>query len=109
MTGPAMSIPRVRALDRNWVVRVLLFLNDQRLMRAYLNEIRPQSLAGGACIWRSGEACCAESVKPAGNLPPDRRTLVQIEHGSRKLAGMDWTKVIRGDTHLLAAVREVTT
>lgn len=24
----------VRALDRNWVVRVLLFLNDQRLMRA---------------------------------------------------------------------------
>ena len=31
----------VRALDHNWVVRVLLFLNDQRLMRAYLNEIKP--------------------------------------------------------------------
>ena len=30
----------VQALDRNWVVRVLLFLNDQRLMSAYLNEIK---------------------------------------------------------------------
>ena len=36
----------VRALDHNIVVRVLLFLNDQRLMRAYLNEIVP-----GMKVW----------------------------------------------------------
>ena len=37
----------VRWLDRNIVVRVLLFANDQRLMRAYLNEIRP-----GSRVWQ---------------------------------------------------------
>ena len=36
----------VRMLDRNIVVRILLFLNDQRLMRAYLNEIKE-----GARVW----------------------------------------------------------
>lgn len=37
----------VQALDRNIVVRILLFLNDQRLMRAYLNEITP-----GMKVWQ---------------------------------------------------------
>ena len=37
----------VRALDHNWVVRVLLFFNDQRLMRMYLNEIEP-----GMRVWQ---------------------------------------------------------
>ena len=37
----------MQALDRNIVVRILLFLNDQRLMRAYLNEITP-----GMKVWQ---------------------------------------------------------
>ena len=30
-----------RALDHDWVVRVLLFFNDRRLMRAYLDDGGP--------------------------------------------------------------------
>ena len=38
---------KVRLLDRNWVVRVLLFFNDQRLMACYLNEIK-----AGMRVWQ---------------------------------------------------------
>ena len=88
----------VQALDRNIVVRILLFLNDQRLMRAYLNEITP-----GMKVWQVAHVYgdlvkrVAQKVGPKGAFHLTDVTPVQIEHGSRKLAGMDWTKVIRGD------------
>ena len=45
----------VRALDRisGWCA-MLLFLNDQRLMRAYLDEIEPKACASGN--WRTSMA-----------------------------------------------------
>jgi len=88
----------VHALDRIWVVRVLLFLNDQRLMRAYLNEIKP-----GMRVWQLAHVYgdlvtkAATKVGPSGVFHLTDVTPIQIEHGSRKLAGMDWTKVIRSD------------
>ena len=88
----------VRALDRNIVVRILLFLNDQRLMRAYLNEIEP-----GMKVWQVAHVYgdlvtrVAQKVGTEGTFLLTDITPVQIEHGSRKLAGMDWAKVIRGD------------
>jgi len=88
----------VRALDRNWVVRVLLFLNDQRLMRAYLDEIRE-----GMRVWQLAHVYgdlvtrAALKVGAKGAFHLTDVTPVQIEHGLRKLAGMPWTKVIRSD------------
>ena len=88
----------VRALDHNWVVRVLLFLNDQRLMRAYLNEIKE-----GTRVWQLAHVYgdlvtrAAKKVGPKGAFHLTDVTPVQIEHGSRKWAGMEWTKVIRAD------------
>jgi ubiquinone/menaquinone biosynthesis C-methylase UbiE len=88
----------VRALDRNWVVRVLLFLNDQRLMRAYLDEIKE-----GMRVWQLAHVYgdlvthAARKVGSKGVFHLTDITPIQIEHGTRKLAGMDWTKVIRSD------------
>lgn len=88
----------VRALDRNWVVRVLLFLNDQRLMRAYLDEITE-----GMRVWQLAHVYgdlvtrAARKVGGRGAFHLTDVTPIQIEHGTRKLAGMEWTKVIRSD------------
>lgn len=88
----------VRALDHNWVVRVLLFFNDQRLMRAYLSEIKP-----GMKVWQLAHVYgdlvkrAAQKVGPQGLFHLTDVTPIQIEHGQRKLAGMEWTKVVRSD------------
>lgn len=88
----------VRVLDHNWVVRVLLFLNDQRLMRAYLNEIKE-----GMRVWQLAHVYgdlvtrVAQKIGPAGLFHLTDVTPIQLEHGHRKLAGMDWAKVIRSD------------
>ncbi|MDR1936131.1 MAG: rhodoquinone biosynthesis methyltransferase RquA, partial [Candidatus Accumulibacter sp.] len=87
-----------RALDRGWVVSVLLFLNDQRLMRAYLDEI-----GEGMRVWQVAHVYgdlvtrAAKKVGPGGVFHLTDITPVQIEHAARKLAGMDWTRVIRAD------------
>ncbi|MDR1662568.1 MAG: rhodoquinone biosynthesis methyltransferase RquA [Azoarcus sp.] len=86
------------ALDHNWVVRILLFLNDQRLMRAYLDEIRE-----GMRVWQVAHVYgdlvtrVAKKIGPSGVFHLTDITPVQIEHGARKLAGMNWAKVIRAD------------
>ena len=88
----------VRALDHIWVVRILLFLNDQRLMRAYLNEIEP-----GMRVWQLAHVYgdlvtrAAQKVGATGTFHLTDVTPIQIEHGHRKLDGMDWTQVIRSD------------
>lgn len=93
----------VHALDRIWVVRILLFLNDQRLMRAYLNEIKE-----GMRVWQLAHVYgdlvtrAARKVGPNGLFHLTDVTPIQIEHGHRKLAGMDWTKVIRSDAAAFA-------
>lgn len=88
----------VRVLDRNLVVRVQLFLNDQRLIRSYLNEIKE-----GMRVWQLAHVYgdlvtrAAHRVGPSGVFHLTDVTPIQLEHAQRKLAGLDWTKVIRSD------------
>ena len=71
---------------------------DQRLMRAYLNEITP-----GMRVWQVAHVYgdlvtrAAQKVGAKGTFHLTDVTPIQIEHGTRKLAGMEWTKVIRSD------------
>ena len=98
----------VRALDHIWVVRILLFLNDQRLMRAYLNEIKP-----GMRVWQLAHVYgdlvtrAAQKVGPTGSFHLTDVTPSQIEHGHRKLDSMDWTKVIRSDAAAFDGVNSI--
>jgi ubiquinone/menaquinone biosynthesis C-methylase UbiE len=95
------------ALDRNLVVSVLLFLNDQRLMRAYLDEVRE-----GMRVWQVAHVYgdlvkrVAQKIGPSGAFHLTDITPVQIEHATRKLAGMSWAKVIRADAASFAAGEE---
>lgn len=88
----------VRVLDHNWVVRVQLFLNDQRLILSYLNEIKE-----GMRVWQLAHVYgdlvtrAAHKVGPNGVFHMTDVTPIQLEHAQRKLAGLDWTKVIRSD------------
>lgn len=88
----------VRWLDRNIVVRVLLFANDQRLMRAYLNEIRP-----GSRVWQVAHVY-GDLVKRAADKVGDKGlfqltdvTAIQIEHAEKKLADRPWARVAHCD------------
>jgi ubiquinone/menaquinone biosynthesis C-methylase UbiE len=88
----------VRVLDHNWVVRILLFFNDQRLMRAYLNEIEESMRVWQvAHVYGDLVTRAAQKVGPKGVFHLTDVTPVQVEHATRKLAGMDWAKVIRSD------------
>lgn len=85
-------------LDNNWVVKALLFLNDQRLMRAYLDEIQP-----GSKVWQLAHVYgdlvikAAHKVGKQGQFDLTDITPIQIEHARHKLKGMPWAKVIRSD------------
>lgn len=89
---------RVRQLDRNIVVRTLLFGNDQRLMRAYLKEIKP-----GMRVWQIAHVYgdlvrrAAEKTGQSGAFHLTDITPIQVEHGKKKLASLPWAKVIRHD------------
>jgi len=89
---------KVRFLDNNWVVRILLFFNDQRLIRAYLNEVRE-----GMRVWQVAHVYgdlvkrVADKVGPNGIFHLTDITPIQIEHAKHKLADKPWCKVIRTD------------
>lgn len=89
---------RVALLDRPIVVRLLLFGNDDRLMRTYLDEIRP-----GMKVWQVAHVYgdlvqrVAARVGPAGAFHLTDVTPIQVEHGRRKLACFPWARAFRGD------------
>ncbi|MCL2875119.1 MAG: rhodoquinone biosynthesis methyltransferase RquA [Betaproteobacteria bacterium] len=89
---------KVFFLDHNWVVRILLFFNDQRLIHAYLDEVRE-----GMRIWQVAHVYgdlvkrVAEKVGSQGIFHLTDITLVQTEHAKRKLADKPWCKVIHSD------------
>ena len=99
---------RVKILDRNIVVKVLLFLNDQRLMRAYLNEITP-----GMKVWQVAHVYgdlvkrVAQKVGANGCYHLTDITPAQIEHANQKLAGYEWAKVFRSDAATFAGADDV--
>lgn len=89
---------KVHWLDRNIVVKTLLFFNDQRLMRAYLARIRP-----GMRVWQVAHVYgslvmrAATKVGPEGAFHLTDVTPVQVEHGLSKIGHLPWVRVIRHD------------
>lgn len=88
-------------LDHNLVVRTLLFLNDQRMMRAYIERIRP-----GMRVWQVahvyGDLVRRAALKcgPSGAFHLTDITPIQVAHGESKLKDLPWAKVIRADARM---------
>ncbi|KUM02349.1 rhodoquinone biosynthesis methyltransferase RquA [Chromobacterium subtsugae] len=89
---------KARLLDHKLVVRTLLFGNDQRLMRAYLDEIRP-----GERVWQVAHVYgdlvqrAAARVGEAGRFTLTDVTPIQVELAAGKLAGLPQAEVVRAD------------
>lgn len=88
----------VRWLDHNLVVRTLLFGNDQRLMRAYLERVRP-----GMRVWQVAHVYgdlverVAHRIGSGGTFHLTDITPIQVSHGLRKIGKLPWSTVIRQD------------
>jgi ubiquinone/menaquinone biosynthesis C-methylase UbiE len=97
----------VRWLDHNAVVKTLLFGNDRRLMRRYLDRIQP-----GMRVWQVAHVygdlveLAAHKAGAQGHFHLTDITPIQIAHGRQKLAAMPWAKVIRQDAALHRATPE---
>lgn len=91
----------VEKLDHNVVVSTLLFLNDQRMMRAYLDRIRP-----GMRVWQVahvyGDLVRRAALKcgPGGAFHLTDITPIQVAHGESKLKDLPWAKVMRADARM---------
>ncbi|GAA5158789.1 rhodoquinone biosynthesis methyltransferase RquA [Viridibacterium curvum] len=76
-------------LDHNLVVKVLLFGNDSRLMRAYLSRIHP-----GMRVWQLAHVYgdlvrqAAQRCGTEGHFTLTDVTPIQLAQASRKLAGL---------------------
>jgi ubiquinone/menaquinone biosynthesis C-methylase UbiE len=94
-------------LDRNLVVRVLLFGNDQRLMRAFLNMVRP-----GMKVWQVAHVYgdlvrrVADKVGPSGAFDLTDITPVQIVHATEKLKNCAQARVLHADAACHCAEHE---
>lgn len=97
----------VRWLDHNIVVKTLLFGNDRRLMRRYLERIRP-----GMHVWQIAHVygdlveLAARRVGEQGRFDLTDITPIQIVHGKRKIGHLPWSRVIRQDAGLHRAPAE---
>ncbi len=88
----------VRFLDRNIVVRTLLFGNDQRLIRAYLERIEP-----GMKVWQVAHVYgdlvhrAAERCGSTGRFMLADVTPIQLQQARKKLQGMTWASMQHAD------------
>ncbi|OHX12730.1 rhodoquinone biosynthesis methyltransferase RquA [Chromobacterium sphagni] len=89
---------KARMLDHKLVVRTLLFGNDRRLMRAYLDEIRP-----GERVWQVAHVYgdlvqrAAARIGGTGRFVLTDVTPIQVELAQGKLAGLPQAKVVQAD------------
>jgi SAM-dependent methyltransferase len=93
-----VSPRNVELLDRPIVPRVLLFLNDRRLMRALIEEISegqkvllPAHVYGNLCPY------LADRIGPSGILHVSDVTPIQVAHAHRKVTGRPWVRVWQED------------
>jgi len=88
----------VRLLDRNIVVKTLLFGNDQRLIRAYLERIRPGMRVWqvahvyGDLVRRAASACGATGKFTLTDVTP-----IQLKHANTKLGDLPWANTQHAD------------
>ncbi|MBP4049084.1 rhodoquinone biosynthesis methyltransferase RquA [Chromobacterium violaceum] len=98
---------KARLLDHKLVVRTLLFGNDQRLMRAYLDEIRD-----GDRVWQVAHVYgdlvqrAAARVGESGSFTLTDVTPIQVELAEGKLAGTPQAAVVRADAARFQAERQ---
>lgn len=97
----------VKLLDRNSVVKTLLFGNDQRLMRAYLDRVTP-----GMHVWQIAHVYgdlvqrIAERCGPTGHFTLTDITPIQLTHANKKLQGLPWARTQHADAGLHALSQE---
>ncbi|UTH75232.1 rhodoquinone biosynthesis methyltransferase RquA [Chromobacterium sp. IIBBL 290-4] len=89
---------KARLLDHKLVVRTLLFGNDQRLMRAYLDEIRE-----GEKVWQLAHVYgdlvqrAAQRTGAKGQFTLTDVTPIQVELAEGKLASLPQARVVRAN------------
>ncbi|GAB5606443.1 rhodoquinone biosynthesis methyltransferase RquA [Sideroxyarcus sp. TK5] len=85
-------------LDRNWVVRLLLFGNDKRLMCAFLDRIQP-----GAKVWLVANVYgdliyrAADKIGPNGCFVLTDVLHTQVLRANAKLANRQQARVVLSD------------
>jgi len=88
----------VRRLDNGLVVKVLLFFNDTRLMRAYLARIKP-----GMHVWQVAHVYgslvrrVAQKIGPQGTFQLTDVVPIQVEHAHTKLDDLPWAHITQSD------------
>lgn len=88
----------VRLLDRPAVVKTLLFGQDNRLMRRYLERIR-----SGSRVWQVAHVYGDLVQRAAGRVGPHGAfhltdiAPAQLEQADAKLGGIPWARVMRAD------------
>lgn len=88
----------VRLLDRDWVVRTILWQQHRRLTQAATTEIEPgQHVMQPACVYGSFSSVLAEHIGPEGRLEVFDVAEVQVENCNRKLASFENTVVRHKD------------
>lgn len=80
----------VRLLDREFVVRTILWWQHRRLQRSAFMEIKPgQQVLQSACVYGNFSPALAERIGPEGGLDVVDVAEVQVQNCRRKLAGYD--------------------
>jgi len=78
----------VKLLDREWVVKTILWQQHHRLARAATAEIEPgQHVLQTACVYGDFSVALAEHIGPEGRLEVLDVAEVQVRNCRRKLAG----------------------
>lgn len=94
----------VRWLDHNIVVKTLLFCNDRRLMKRYLDRVRP-----GMRVWQVAHVygdlvqLVAERVGKSGRFDLTDVTPIQIAHAHSKLDALPQATIIQQDAAVFQA------
>ncbi|MFQ6006132.1 MAG: rhodoquinone biosynthesis methyltransferase RquA [Woeseia sp.] len=78
----------VKLLDREWVVRTILWQQHRRLAQAAIAEIEPgQHVMQTACVYGDFSSMLAAHIGPEGKLEVFDVAEVQVRNCRRKLAG----------------------
>lgn len=78
----------VKLLDREWIVRTILWQQHRRLAQAAMTEIEAgQHILQPACVYGNFSALLAEHIGPEGKLEVFDVAEIQVQNCHRKLLG----------------------
>jgi SAM-dependent methyltransferase len=84
----------VKLLDREWVVKTILWQQHHRLMRAATAEIEAgQNVMQAACVYGNFSSLLAEHIGPKGRLQVFDVAEIQVRNCRRKLAKYEHASV----------------